>query len=70
MASRTSISLDNLKALGAEKLAYLVLDTTRNDAAFKRQVTAALAGLAGPQDVAKLIDRRLAGLERAKSFVD
>ncbi|MEM7529608.1 MAG: DUF6880 family protein [Pseudomonadota bacterium] len=70
MATRTSITLENLKALGADKLARLVLDETEGNAAFKRQVTAALAGLAGPQAVAKIIDRRLAGLERAKSFVD
>ncbi|MEO0760828.1 MAG: DUF6880 family protein, partial [Pseudomonadota bacterium] len=70
MATRTSITLENLKALGADKLARLVLDETEGNAAFKRQVTAALAGLAGPQAVAKIIDRRLTGLERAKSFVD
>ncbi|MEM9961812.1 MAG: DUF6880 family protein [Pseudomonadota bacterium] len=70
MASRTSITLENLKALGADKLARLVLDETASNAAFKRQVTAALAGLAGPQAVAKIVDRRLAGLEGAKSFVD
>ncbi|MEM9766190.1 MAG: DUF6880 family protein, partial [Pseudomonadota bacterium] len=70
MATRTSLTLENLKALGVDKLARLVLDETEGNAAFKRQVTAALAGLAGPQAVAKIIDRRLAGLERAKSFVD
>ncbi|MEM6944337.1 MAG: DUF6880 family protein [Pseudomonadota bacterium] len=70
MATKTSITLENLKALGADKLARLVLDETVGNAAFKRQVTAALAGLAGPQAVAKIVDRHLAGLERAKSFVD
>lgn len=70
MATRTSITLENLKALGADKLARLVLDETERNAAFKRQVTAGLAELAGPQAAAKIVDRRLGRLERAKSFVD
>jgi len=40
------------------------------NAAFKRRVAAALAGQSGPEAIAKLIDRRLAGLERARAFVD
>ncbi|MEM1342997.1 MAG: DUF6880 family protein [Pseudomonadota bacterium] len=70
MASKTALTLANLKALGADKLARLVLDETEANPAFKRQAKAALAGLAGPEAVAKIIDRRLAGLERAKSFID
>ena len=38
--------------------------------AFAVRVKATLAGKSGPEAIAKLIDRRLSGLERAKSFVD
>lgn len=70
MARKTDLTQDTLTALGAETLARLVLSKTETDAGFKRQVKAALAGKDGPDAVAKLIDRRLASLERAKSFID
>ncbi|MFK7943270.1 MAG: DUF6880 family protein [Paracoccaceae bacterium] len=70
MARSTAVTSENLTKLGAEKLAGLVLDEVERNAAFKRKVSAALAGQAGPDAVAKIIDRRLAGLERARSFID
>ena len=70
MARKPALSAEALIALGAEKLAALVLDEAQGNAGFKRRINAALAGQSGPDAVAKLIDRRLAGLERARSFVD
>ncbi|MBJ2152682.1 DUF6880 family protein [Paracoccus sp. IB05] len=70
MARKPALSAETLAALGAEKLAALVLDETQSNPGFKRRVNAALAGQSGPDAIAKLIDRRLAGLERARSFVD
>lgn len=70
MAQKTTLSFENLATLGAEKLAELVLDEAQGNPGFKRRVNAALAGKSGPEAVAKLIDRRLAGLERAQSFID
>ncbi|WP_171177839.1 DUF6880 family protein [Ruegeria sp. HKCCD8929] len=70
MARKPALSVDKLKDLGTAKLAQLVLDEAERNAGFRRQVKAALAGKSGPEAVAKLIDRRLSGLERAKSFVD
>ena len=71
MARKTSssLSLENLVALGAEKLAQLVLDETRANAPFRKKVNAALAGAKGAEAVAALIDRRLAALEKARSMV-
>ena len=71
MARKTtsSLSLENLIALGAEKLAQLVLDETRTNAPFRKKVNAALAGAKGAEAVAALIDRRLAALEKARSMV-
>lgn len=49
MAGKAAINLDNLTALGAEKLARLVLDASARDSAFKRLVAADLAGAKGPK---------------------
>src|ERR1700682_5376868 len=38
--------------------------------AFRKLVAAALAATKGPAAVAAIIDKRLAGLDRAKAFVD
>ncbi|WP_396627760.1 DUF6880 family protein, partial [Mameliella alba] len=59
-----------MKELGAEKLAQLVLDEAERNAGFRRQVKAALAGKSGPEAIAKLVDRRLSGLARARSFIE
>lgn len=70
MNRKSALSADKLKDLGADKLAQLVLEEAERNAGFRRQVKAALAGQTGPEAIAKLIDRRLSGLERAKSFID
>jgi len=70
MARKPALSIDKLKDLGAEKLAQLVLAEAERNAGFRRQVKAALAGKSGAQAIAKLIDRRLSGLDRAKSFIE
>ncbi len=70
MARRTALTSENLIALGAEKLATIVLDEAGRNAPFKKLVAAALAGAQGPKAVAAVVDRRLAGLERARGFVE
>jgi hypothetical protein len=70
MARKPDLSTDKLKELGADKLAQLVLGEAERNAGFRRQVKAALAGKSGPEATAKLIDRRLSGLARAKSFIE
>lgn len=70
MARKPILNADSLKELGADKLARLVLDQTERDAGFRRRVSAALAEKSGPAAIATLIDRRLSGQERARSFVD
>ena len=70
MARRPALTIDTLKELGLEKLAQLVLAEAEQNANFARLVSAAFAGLAGPEAIAKLIDRRLAGLAKARAFVD
>lgn len=53
-----------------KKQAALVLDETQGNAGFKRRVNAALASESGSMAIARVIDRRLAGLDRARSFID
>ena len=70
MARKPVLSPDKLKDLGADKLAQLVLEEAERNTGFRRQVKAALAAKSGPEAIAKLIDRRLSGLARAKSFIE
>ena len=70
MARKPTLTTGKLEELGIGKLAQLVLDEADRNPGFRRQVKAALAGTSGPEAVAKLIDRRLSGLERARGFVD
>lgn len=69
MARKTSLALENLIALGAEKLAQIILDEARANAPFRKKANAALAGAKGPEAVAALIDRRLAALEKARAQI-
>jgi hypothetical protein len=70
MARKPALTTDALNDLGADKLARLVMDEAERNPGFRRQVKAALAGKSGPEGITKLIDRRLAGLARAKSFIE
>jgi hypothetical protein len=70
MAKKTTLNLENLSALGVERLARLVIDASARDAGFKKYVAAALASAKGPEAIAALIDQRLGTLERARSFVE
>jgi hypothetical protein len=70
MARQPALNEDALLKLGSEKLARLVIDEAKRNATFRKLVAAALAGIKGPAAVAALIDKRLAGLDRAKAFVD
>ena len=70
MVRKAALSLETLVPLGADKLARLVLDEANRNKAFRKLVTAALAAQKGPEAVAKIVDRRLGALEKAKSFID
>jgi hypothetical protein len=70
MTRKAALSLDGLVALGAEKLAELILEEVEDNLAFAKRIKAALAGAQGIDAIASLIDRRLAALERARAMVD
>ena len=69
MPSETTLNLKNLAALGAERLAELLLDLTSDDAAAKRQLRLELTSRGGG-DVASEIRKRLTSIARSRSFVD
>jgi len=70
MPRKPAFSIENLIELGSRKLAQLVLNEAKRNTRFRLQVNVALAGKSGPDAVARLIDRRLSGLERAKSSIN
>ena len=69
-ASKKTLNLDNLQALGARRLAGLLLELAAGDAAAKRRLRLELSAEAGPEAVAADIGKRLAALRQARSFVD
>ena len=69
-ARRTTPSPQTLAALGPDRLVALILGETARNPGFKKLVSAALAALQGPEAVAAIVDRRLAALEGAQSYID
>jgi hypothetical protein len=70
MAKRATLTGEALSSLGTEKLTKLILDEVGRNAPFKKLVMAALAATKGPDAIAAIVDRRLAGLERARGYVE
>lgn len=70
MASDKTLNAKNLTALGAERLAELLLDLAEGEASIKRQLRLELAGRAGGDGAAAEIRKRLATIAKSKSFVD
>ncbi len=70
MASQKTLNTKNLKALGAERLAELLIEISTGDAATKRRLRLELAGAQSPDKLAKEVRKRLTTIARARSFVD
>lgn len=70
MASKKVVNHANLEALGAERLAAILLELGAEDVAVKRRLRLELSTEAGPEAVAADIGKRLATLRQARSFVD
>ncbi|GAC1602421.1 MAG: hypothetical protein NVS3B2_06090 [Ramlibacter sp.] len=70
MASGKALNAANLQALGAARLAELLLEISAGDAAAKRRLRLALAGNAGSAEAARQVAKRLASIARATSFLD
>ena len=70
MASKKTLNTQNLERLGARRLAELLMEVSQGDGAAKRRLRLELAGAAGSKDVAREVRKRLATIERSRSFVD
>jgi hypothetical protein len=70
MASKKTLNLANLEALGAKRLAEILLELGTGDAGVKRRLRLELSAEAGPEAAAADIGKRLAALRQARSFVD
>ena len=70
MASKTTLNAKNLEALGAERLAELLIEVSTGNAAAKRKLRLALAGAQSPKEAAREITKRLTSISRARAFVN
>ncbi len=69
MASKTPLNAKNLEALGAERLAQLLIEVSIGNAEAKRRLRLALAGARSPREAALEIAKRLTSIARARSFI-
>ncbi len=70
MAGQSSLNAKNLEALGAVRLAELLLTLSKGDASARRMLRLALAEQKGPAEIAREVRKRLATIERSGSFLD
>jgi hypothetical protein len=70
VASKTTLSVANLEALGARRLAELLMDIADQDAATARRLRLELAAVHTPNRLAMDVRKRLAQIGRARSFAD
>ena len=70
MGSKKVVNLANLEALGARRLAELLLELGIGDAGIKRRLRLELSAEAGAEAVAGDIGKRLTALRQGRSFVD
>ncbi len=70
MTSKKTLNAGNLEALGAERLAALLIEISQGDAAIKRRLRLELVSTESPAQLSKEIRKRLATIARSRSFVD
>jgi len=70
MASDKTLNVKNLTALGADRLAVLLLEMATGDAAAKRRLRLELVSRSGGGEVSAEIRKRLSAIAKSRSFVD
>jgi len=70
VTSKNTLSAKNLEALGAERLAELLIEISTGNAAAKQRLRLESAGAQSPGEVAKEVRKRLITIARSRSFVD
>jgi hypothetical protein len=69
MASKTTLNAKNLEALGAARLAELLIEISTGSAANKRRLRIELAGMQSGGEVAREVAKRLSSIERSRSKI-
>jgi len=70
MASKKTLTTENLEALGARRLAELLMEIAQGDAATKRRLRLELTARETPEALGAEVRKRLTQIARAGSFVD
>lgn len=70
MAAKTTLNAKNLEALGAQRLAELLIEISTGSAAHKRRLRMELAGNHSTAEIAREVRKRLSSIARAKTFID
>jgi hypothetical protein len=70
MVMKKTLNAKNLEALGAERLAELLIEISGGNAVVKRHLRLELAGARNPAALAREIRKRLAAMARSRTFVD
>ncbi|CDM59780.1 MULTISPECIES: DUF6880 family protein [Rhizobium] len=70
MAPKTTLNAKNLEALGAKRLAELLIDISTGSAAHKRRLRIELAGKQSSAEVAREVTKRLSSIERSRSVIN
>ncbi len=68
MTSKNTLNAKNLEALGAERLAELLIEISTGNTAAKQRLRLALAGAQSPGEVAKEVRKRLTTVARLAPF--
>jgi hypothetical protein len=70
MASKKTVTLENLAVLGPERLAAILVELADANAEVKRRLRLELAAQVGGDTVAAEISKRITVLRTARSFID
>ncbi|MDQ0318162.1 hypothetical protein QO002_000300 [Pararhizobium capsulatum DSM 1112] len=70
MAAKTTLNAKNLEALGAQRLAELLIEISTGSAAHKRRLRMELAGNHSSAEVSREVRKRLASIARARTFIN
>ena len=65
----TTVTKDNLKALGADRLADLLIELAGQDAALTRKLRMALTAVYAKDKLGKEIEKRLRTIQRSRAFL-
>ncbi len=70
MAAKKTLNAKNLEALGAPRLAELLIELATGNAAAKRKLRLELAAEASPSELARELRKRLVSIGKARSYID